>query len=160
MTSGLPPDTAERRRAGVLAPVPFSGWLPFFVVLLGTVLLSVVRGCGRRTRPTADAVCGTPSAGHGRPLAGRNAVWRPLPGVPSPPQTPEGAGCSHIGRDVVRLEPLPRSSVPRTRDDLGVRVECGPVGVVVLRMRCVGIGGQLGRAELRQPRVRAEPVHV
>jgi hypothetical protein len=46
MTSGLPPDTAERRRAGVLAPVPFAGWLPFFVVLLGTVLLSVVLGCG------------------------------------------------------------------------------------------------------------------
>jgi hypothetical protein len=45
MTSGLPPATAERRRAGVLVPlaVPFTGWPPFFVVLLGTVLLSVVR---------------------------------------------------------------------------------------------------------------------
>src|SRR5205807_9978961 len=52
MTSGLPPDTPERRRAGVLVPVavPFADWLPFFAVLLGTVLLSVVRGCGRRTR--------------------------------------------------------------------------------------------------------------
>src|SRR4051812_49654437 len=52
MTSGLPPDTAERRRAGVLVPVavPFGDWLPFFAVLLDTVLLSVVRGCGRRTR--------------------------------------------------------------------------------------------------------------
>src|SRR4051794_28646710 len=42
MTSGFPPDTAARRRAGVL--VPLAGWLPFFAVLLGTVLLSVVRG--------------------------------------------------------------------------------------------------------------------
>src|SRR4051794_11545666 len=50
MTSGLPPATAERRRAGVLDPVavPGAGLLPFFAVLLGTVLLSVVLGCGRR----------------------------------------------------------------------------------------------------------------
>jgi hypothetical protein len=49
MTSGLPPDAPERRRAGVLAPpaVPVEGWLPFFVVLLGTVLLSVVRCVAR-----------------------------------------------------------------------------------------------------------------
>src|SRR3954471_12478999 len=79
MTSGLPPDTAERRRVGVLAPVavPFVGWLSFFAVLLGTVLLSVARGCA-----ASDAV--RPSAGHGRPPPGRNAACRPVVGAPSP----------------------------------------------------------------------------
>jgi len=51
MTSGLPPDVLDRRRAGVLPPVavPFAGLLPFFADLLGTVLLSVVlcAGAGR-----------------------------------------------------------------------------------------------------------------
>jgi hypothetical protein len=61
MTSGLPPDTAERRRAGVLAPVavPFADLLPFFVVLLGTVLLSVVRGV-RASDATAVRPLGGP----------------------------------------------------------------------------------------------------
>jgi hypothetical protein len=61
MTSGLPPDAPERRRAGVLAPpaVPVEGWLPFFVVLLGTVLLSVVRGV-RASDATAVRPLGGP----------------------------------------------------------------------------------------------------
>src|SRR3954466_14162455 len=68
MTSGLPPDTAERRRAGVLAPVPFAGWLPFFAVLLGTVLLSVVRATD-----TSD------DGGRGLRAAPRRATVGPRP---------------------------------------------------------------------------------
>src|SRR4051812_24631351 len=143
MTSGLPPDTAERRRAGVLVPVavPFAGWRPFFAVLLGTVLLSVVRGARRRTRCAMR-----PSAGHGKPPPGRNAAWRRVVGVPSPPQTQEDAGCSHIGRGTVPLERGRWSLVRRSRHDLRDRGQRGPVWVVVLRVQRVGIGGQFRRA--------------
>src|SRR4051812_47380183 len=121
MTSGLPPDAPERRRAGGFVPVavPSTGWLPFFVVLLGTVLLSVVLGCRRRHVPrwaVSLAVSLRPSAGHGRPPPRRNAGWRPLVGAPSPGETWDRAGCSHIGRVVVLLgEVTPFASRPPRR---------------------------------------------
>src|SRR3954454_19814322 len=67
MTSGLPPATAERRRAGVLVPVavPLAGWLPFFAVLLGTVLLSVMRGwpASEASLRRRTQMCGAPLGG-------------------------------------------------------------------------------------------------
>src|SRR3712207_592512 len=106
MTSGLPPDTVERRRAGVLVPVavPFAGLLPFFVVLLGTVLLSVVLGCRLRHVSPGGRDRARPSAGHGRPPPRRNAGWRPVVGAPSPWETWDRADCSHIGRVLPLLE--------------------------------------------------------
>src|SRR3954453_22968317 len=152
MTSGLPPDTTERRRGGGPAPggVPFGGGLSFFAVLLGTVLLSVARGCA-----ASDAV--RPSAGHGRPPPGRNAACRPVVGAPSLSETQKGAGCSPIGRRSRLLERGRRSPVLRSGHDPRDCGERGPIGVVVLRVPRVGVGGQFRRAELRVPRIRPEP---
>src|SRR4051812_35821150 len=118
MTSGLPPGVPERRRAGVLDPVavPVADWLPFFVVLLGTVLLSVVRGCGGAGLPTlADAIAVAPwraTVGH-EPDEGLRAdpSWAcrhpqercARPAVPERGEAP---------RPVVHLGPVPATTWP------------------------------------------------
>src|SRR4051794_24254691 len=134
MTSGLPPDAPERRRAGGFVPVavPSTGWLPFFVVLLGTVLLSVVLGCRRRHVPrwaVSLAVSLRPSAGHGRPPPRRNAGWRPLVGAPSPEKRGIGPAVPTSDESSSSLGRSPRS---RPGHHAGQRVERGPVPVVVL----------------------------
>src|SRR3954447_27030476 len=99
MTSGLLPDAATRRRAGVVVPPAVTPVLslPVWLVFVGTVLLSVaLRCCGIR-RPVGVLVLGTrchgaspdarsrrasprsaPLAGHGKPLRLRGADRDPL----------------------------------------------------------------------------------
>jgi hypothetical protein len=57
MTNGRPPDAADRRRAGTLVPPAVSSGisLPVFVVFVGTVLLSVVRGLAGAARRVPPA---------------------------------------------------------------------------------------------------------
>src|SRR5436309_2632460 len=59
MTSGLPPAAAARRREGVLPPV--ADRVPFWVVSLGTVLLSLTAAVRAPTGP-APRGGGTPPA--------------------------------------------------------------------------------------------------
>src|SRR5690242_5168790 len=70
MTSGLPP-AAARRRAGACGPPAVASVLslPVWLVFVGTVLLSVVRGGAGAWIAVAwnERVANRPSAGHGKP---------------------------------------------------------------------------------------------
>src|SRR6476469_1737404 len=99
MTSGRPPDAADRRRAGTFVPPAVSSGvsLPVCVVFVGTVLLSVVRSCrARRVRPASYVTPGRPRkrrapprnaplARHGKPPSrkgtGGDLPWRAVIGT-------------------------------------------------------------------------------
>jgi hypothetical protein len=79
MTSGRPPDAADRRRAGTFVPPSVAGGvsLSVFVVFVGTVLLSVVRGVAGAARLGSE-VHRLPVVGPGRPGAGGRRHGTPL----------------------------------------------------------------------------------
>src|SRR3954469_16964799 len=86
MTSGLPPAAALPRRAGTLVPASAAAAvsLPVWLVFVGTVLLSVVRGTAEFVRvraPVGHSRRRTPTnrplAGHGKPPARQGAEGDP-----------------------------------------------------------------------------------
>src|SRR3954469_15817895 len=86
MTSGLPPAAALPRRAGPLVPASAAAAvsLPVWLVFVGTVLLSVVRGGAVFVRvlvPVGHSERRTPTnrplAGHGKPPARQGAEGDP-----------------------------------------------------------------------------------
>src|SRR4051794_1544353 len=145
MTSGLPPDAPERRRAGGFVPgaVPSTGWLPFFVVLLGTVLLSGVLGGRRRHVPRwAGSLAGS---------------LRPPAGPRRAPPPPHAGGRAPGGRCHWQCHFAPRRATVGHRPDA---TRGGDPSWARRHPRNVGSGRLFPHRTSRRPPWGGHPVRV